>query len=91
MSKGSRQRPTDLQAYGSNHETTFGKYVPPYLRNRTEETMQVRVKENTDEIGKCGCGRSPTGKCIGWHGLSEEAFKAKLAEHRAKTVDNPIN
>ena len=21
---------------------------------------------------ECGCGRSPTGKCIGWHNLSEE-------------------
>jgi len=38
--------------------------------------MQVRVKENTEEFGKCGCGRSPTGKCIGWHGLTEEQFKA---------------
>ena len=36
--------------------------------------MQVRVKENVEDIGKCGCGRSPTGKCIGWHGLTEEAF-----------------
>jgi hypothetical protein len=26
----------------------------------------------------CGCGRSPTGQCVGWHALSEEAFaKAK--------------
>jgi hypothetical protein len=40
--------------------------------------MQVRVKENTEEFGKCGCGRSPTGKCIGWHGLNEE----QLAEAR---------
>jgi hypothetical protein len=40
--------------------------------------MQVRVKEDSNEFGKCGCGRSPTGKCIGWHGLSEEAYqKAK--------------
>ena len=23
---------------------------------------------------KCGCGRSPTGKCIGWHALNEEDF-----------------
>ena len=23
----------------------------------------------------CGCGRSPTGKCIGWHSLSEDEFK----------------
>jgi hypothetical protein len=37
--------------------------------------MQIRVKEDANEFGKCGCGRSPTGKCIGWHGLTEEGFK----------------
>jgi len=37
--------------------------------------MQVRVKENSEEFGKCGCGRSPTGKCIGWHGLSEDMYQ----------------
>jgi hypothetical protein len=36
--------------------------------------MQIRVKENPEEFGKCGCGRSPTGKCIGWHGLTEEMY-----------------
>jgi len=36
--------------------------------------MQVRVKEDAKEFGKCGCGRSPTGKCIGWHGLTEEMY-----------------
>jgi hypothetical protein len=34
--------------------------------------MQVRVKEDGREFGACGCGRSPTGKCIGWHGLNDE-------------------
>ena len=34
--------------------------------------MQIRVKEDAKQFGKCGCGRSPTGKCIGWHGLNEE-------------------
>ena len=24
--------------------------------------------------GACGCGRSPTGKCMGWHALSDEEF-----------------
>ena len=23
---------------------------------------------------KCGCGRSPTGTCMGWHTLSEEEY-----------------
>ena len=36
--------------------------------------MQVRVKENPEEFGSCGCGRSPNGKCIGWHGLTEEGY-----------------
>jgi hypothetical protein len=27
---------------------------------------------------ECGCGRSPTGKCIGWHGLSEEEYQNEL-------------
>ena len=32
----------------------------------------------------CGCGRSPTGKCIGWHSLSEDEYKEKLAEYELK-------
>jgi hypothetical protein len=26
-------------------------------------------------MAECGCGRSPTGKCIGWHNLSEEEYQ----------------
>ena len=33
---------------------------------------------------ECGCGRSPTGKCIGWHNLSEEEYQEKLKEHENK-------
>ena len=29
----------------------------------------------------CGCGRSPTGKCIGWHVLSESEYQEKLKEY----------
>jgi hypothetical protein len=42
--------------------------------------MQVRVTENQEAFGRCGCGRSPTGKCIGWHGLEEGEYREKLAE-----------
>ena len=33
---------------------------------------------------ECGCGRSPTGQCIGWHKLSEEEYQEKLKEHEDK-------
>ena len=71
--KGSSPRPLSVsyEEFSNSFETIFGK-----------KKMQVRVKENADEVGKCGCGRSPTGKCIGWHGLSQEAFKEKLEEYK---------
>jgi hypothetical protein len=38
--------------------------------------MQVRANPN-GKIGTCGCGRSPTGNCIGWHGLTETEFQQR--------------
>lgn len=46
--------------------------------------MQVKVNEN--KTGTCGCGRSPTGNCIGWHGLTQEEFEEKLAEYKAFNI-----
>jgi hypothetical protein len=37
--------------------------------------------------GTCGCGRSPTGDCCGWHSLTEEAFQAKLEEYNRKQTE----
>jgi hypothetical protein len=82
MGKGSRRRKTLVtkEVADANYEGIFGKYIPPYLRNRTEEKdMQVRANPE-GKIGSCGCGRSPTGNCIGWHGLTD----AQLAEAQAK-------
>ena len=49
--------------------------------------MQVRVKEKPEDIGKCACGRSPTGKCIGWHGLEEGAFRDALARYEQEQLN----
>jgi hypothetical protein len=38
--------------------------------------MSEQAQENT-----CGCGRSPTGQCCGWHSLSDEDFQVKLKEY----------
>lgn len=42
--------------------------------------MQVRIDQFQEGGVPCGCGRSPTGRCCGWHGLSDEEFKQKKAE-----------
>ena len=66
-------------------------------RPRPYSVSQETFSNNWDSIFKkdkdmsgsaCGCGRSPTGKCIGWHKLTEEQYKQKLAEHQSKQVDN---
>jgi hypothetical protein len=53
--------------------------------------MQVRVKENPEEFGKCGCGRSPTGKCIGWHGLTKEQYNDALEKYLTNQEDTKGN
>lgn len=30
-----------------------------------------------EKTGTCGCGRSPTGNCIGWHALTESEYHDK--------------
>ena len=40
---------------------------------------------NIDKYMSCGCGRSPTGECIGWHGLTEEEYQKKLKEYKARS------
>lgn len=42
--------------------------------------------ENT-KTGTCGCGRSPTGDCIGWHSLSEEQYELELGKYREKVYE----
>jgi hypothetical protein len=79
MSKGSRPRP-----FSVSQAEWDSRWDAIFSRDLKEENMQVRVKEDSSKIGQCGCGRSPTGKCIGWHGLTEDAFKARLAEYKAK-------
>jgi hypothetical protein len=49
--------------------------------------MQIRVKEDPKEFGRCGCGRSPTGYCVGFHGLSEEEW----AEGKTQLIHNLIS
>ena len=34
----------------------------------------------------CGCGRSPTGRCMGWHSLPEETYMDKLMEWESKNI-----
>jgi hypothetical protein len=50
--------------------------------------MQVRVTENMEEFGACGCGRSPNGKCIGWHGLTEEQYQVELEKYELSLFEN---
>ena len=39
----------------------------------------------------CGCGRSPTGNCIGWHALSEQDYQLKKDAYEAKQASKDNN
>ena len=40
-----------------------------------------------ENIIVCGCGRRPTGECIGWHEFTEEEYEKKLREDQDKEKD----
>jgi len=53
-----------------------GDYHPKFKEN----IMQLETEEIKETGVPCGCGRSPTGNCIGWHGLSEAVYEEKKRE-----------
>lgn len=69
------QTKSTSNAYRDNYDNIFrkGKEMSPSV-----EQMKK---------GTCGCGRSPTGDCCGWHGLTEEQFQAELAKYREKVFE----
>lgn len=78
--KGSRPRP-----FSVSHEEWSNRWDAIFGRDIKEETMTPSVQQM--KKGTCGCGRSPTGNCIGWHALTEAAFQQKLAEWQEKNLD----
>lgn len=100
--KGDKPRPysVSLETFDANWDAIFKKNKAKeasvgILENEElwsqrvidEDNMQVRVPEEGKKIGTCGCGRSPTGDCIGWHGLTEDQFQTELAKYREKIFD----
>ena len=49
------------------------------------QTPFIKVRKTKESLmAECGCGRSPTGKCVGWHDLTEEQYLEKKAAYEAK-------
>jgi hypothetical protein len=61
-------------------ENIFGKkplreqYIPPPLPVEFYKENSMTPSVKSMQKGTCGCGRSPTGNCCGWHALTEEQF-----------------
>jgi CDGSH-type Zn-finger protein len=50
--------------------------------------MDKRV-QITEEQVPCGCGRSPSGFCVGLHSMTEEEYQAYLGSDDIEWPDNP--
>jgi hypothetical protein len=50
MSKGSKQRPTDLKAFGSNYDTIFRKPDPRRLEEAKLEDEEFERLDNQSQI-----------------------------------------
>ena len=56
-----------------------------FIYRRVRSSTITRKQEFEMAEGRnCGCGRSPTGQCIGWHKLNEADYAAKKEAYEAK-------
>lgn len=85
--KGSRPRPysVDLNTFDNNWDAIFSK------KRVTDQDMQVAVNTENKRFGSCGCGRSPSGDCCGWHGLTHDEYLVKLAEYNEQQAAQNTN
>lgn len=47
--------------------------------------MSPRVEQM--KTGTCGCGRSPSGNCCGWHALTEAAYQDRREKYETGKVE----
>ena len=61
-------------SYRDNYDNIFRK-------NKVSPSVEQMKK------GTCGCGRSPTGDCCGWHALSEAQFQDRKELYETGKAD----
>lgn len=79
--KGSSPRPYSVSKdeFDNNFDRIFGK------KNKMTPSVEQMKK------GSCGCGRSPSGDCCGWHNLSEEDYREELAKYEDRIAQEHKN
>ena len=66
----------------ANDPITPDKRILELKENVLKASFRKKVKMS------CTCGRSPIGKCVGWHKLSEAEYEKKKAAWDAKNAKN---
>lgn len=76
--KGDKPRPYSipLKEFDNRWDNIFGK-----------KDKQVTPKIEEMKKGTCGCGRSPTGNCCGWHNLTEDEFAERKELYETGKAD----
>jgi len=78
-----KSRPS-TDSYRRNFDEIFAKE-----KEITDISMKQSIANKKERQKKetCPCGRSPIGRCIGWHGLTESEYQVKLAEWKENNAD----
>lgn len=51
------------------------------------ERQQMNTQTEQKKPVACGCGRSPTGNCCGWHNLTEDVYNQRRELYETGKVD----
>ncbi len=93
--KGSSPRPysVDQQTFADNWDRIFKHTSSLEVTQEEDEAWKELERRtmtpSTEQMkqGTCGCGRSPTGNCCGWHALSEQEFQQRKELYETGKAD----
>ena len=92
--KGSSPRPysVDQTTFASNWDRIFGNDSIAVTQEEDEAWLDLERQQMNNQVaqkptGSCGCGRSPTGNCCGWHALSEEQYQERKELYETGKAD----
>jgi hypothetical protein len=66
-----------------------GFYINQRVLKKTTENTEPESAEAVKGPVKCGCGRSPTGNCVGLHALSQDDW-AVHDDNPNKVLERPV-
>jgi hypothetical protein len=85
------RKPDPREIEDARIEDEAFKQIPSIEQAMTSQTDELPNIGLNNTNPQCGCGRSPSGRCVGWHNLNDEQYKFMLGQYEIMKFIQPTH